>query len=132
MTGLTLSPLQHCSKSESTVQKRYQFIQHKKGILMKALIVALALMSTTTFATTEECTSTLNSMTALTYTYIDVLKGCKALEAKGETGTRSYEGYRRIARGAEATHQKAVDLCYRVCDDTFFCEGEGLSGACLK
>ncbi len=99
---------------------------------MKMLLLALTLFSLNSFATTEQCTETLTNMTKLTYTYIDLIKSCKDLETQGQTAGRSYEGYRRIARGVEATQQGARDLCYRVCDDTFFCEGGELTGACSK
>lgn len=98
---------------------------------MKKMILALSLLSFNAFADTAQCVSVLNSMTDLTNTYISAFKGCKELESTGETGGRSYEGYRRIARKAEVVHASAAEQCYQVCDDTFFCEGE-LSGACEK
>ena len=95
------------------------------------MILVLSLMSFNAFADTVQCTSILNSMTDLTNSYITVLKSCRELENQGETSSRFYEGYRRIARSVETTHSKATAECYNVCDDTSFCEGE-LSGACLK
>jgi hypothetical protein len=99
---------------------------------MKALILALSLMSFNSFASTKECTQVLESMTKLTRMYIDLIKDCRALEIQGNTGGRTYEGYRRVSRGVESSIQNARDLCYRFCDDTFFCEGGELEGACTK
>lgn len=82
-------------------------------------------------ADTEQCTKILNVMTDLTYNYADALKACRQIEKNGENSSRQYEGYRRVARDTEKTYAKAQNVCYQVCDDTFFCE-EGLSGACLK
>lgn len=98
-----------------------------------ALLIALASFQVSAAPTgAQECADTLTAMTKLTYTYIDLIKSCKQLEDSNQTSSRSYEGYRRIARGVEKTHQQAVDLCYRVCEDTFFCEGGELSNACSK
>lgn len=96
---------------------------------MKKLILGLILISSCAYADTQECTRVLNVMTDLTNNYIDVLKSCRQLEQSGDTGSRHYEGYRRIARDAERLHSQAAAQCRLVCDDTFFCDGE-LSGAC--
>jgi hypothetical protein len=96
---------------------------------MKKLILVLSLVSSSAFATPQECTSVLNNMTSLLYTYRDTLVACRDLKAKGEENGRSYEGYRRIARSTEETYARGQALCNQVCDDTFFCEG-GMSGAC--
>lgn len=99
---------------------------------MKTLTIILSLISLNAFASNKECTDTLNLMTKLTYDYIEVMKGCKTLETTNDSSGRAYEGYRRIARKTEEIHQQVQDLCHRVCDDTFFCEGGKLSGACSK
>jgi hypothetical protein len=96
---------------------------------MKKLILVLCLVSSSAFASTEECTSVLNNMTSLIYTYRDSLVACKDLKAKGEESSRAYEGYRRIARSTEETFARGKELCNQVCDDTFFCEGD-MAGAC--
>jgi len=103
---------------------------------MRKLAVILFLFSFTNAKAdverTKQCTSVLNNMTELIYNYVDTIKACRELEAEGKMNTRAYEGYKRIARKTEATYSRGKALCFQVCDDTFFCEGDGLSGACLK
>jgi hypothetical protein len=96
---------------------------------MKKLILVLSLVSSSAFATPQECTSVLNNMTSLIYTYRDAIVACKEMKSKGEESSHSYEGYRRIARSTEETYARGQALCNQVCDDTFFCEGN-LAGAC--
>ena len=100
---------------------------------MKTLIIITALlMGNVSVADVRECTDTLNVITDLTYNYIETMKGCKELEDRGEASSRGYEGYRRIARDTERVHSQAQAHCRKVCDDTFFCDGDALSGACTK
>jgi hypothetical protein len=101
---------------------------------MKALIILSALfisLSQAALADTRQCTEVLNVLTQNIENYTQVFSGCLKLEKEGETNSRSYEGYRRIARKTEENYAKAQSLCYEVCADTFFCEGE-VSGACAK
>lgn len=102
---------------------------------MRFVFIVLLFYSFSAHADAErirQCSSVLKVMTDLIITYKDTLTSCRSLEDSGQVNSRAYEGYKRIARNTESVYERATNLCFEVCDDTFFCEGAGVSGACQR